>query len=89
MLFEPGANIQLGTHYYSRQLQQFDRNPVFALAAYNAGPHRVEAWRQRWPDLPMDEFIEQIPFQETRLYVKLVLRNLLVYEYLYHPVPDA
>jgi soluble lytic murein transglycosylase-like protein len=39
--------------------------------------------------LPMDEFIEQIPFQETRLYVKLVLRNLLVYEYLYHPVPDA
>ena len=89
MLFEPQANIQLGTSYFSHQLQQFDRNPVFALAAYNAGPHRVEEWRQRWPDLPMDEFIEQIPFTETRLYVKLILRNLLIYEYLYHPVPDA
>ncbi|HEY7708717.1 MAG TPA: transglycosylase SLT domain-containing protein [Candidatus Entotheonella sp.] len=89
MLFEPQANIQLGTHYFSHQLQQFDHNPVFALAAYNAGPHRVEEWRQRWPDLPMDEFIEQIPFTETRLYVKLTLRNLLIYEYLYHPVPDA
>jgi soluble lytic murein transglycosylase len=89
MLFEPQANIQLGTYYFSHQLQQFDHNPVFALAAYNAGPHRVEEWRQRWPDLPMDEFIEQIPFKETRLYVKLILRNLLIYEYLYHPVPDA
>jgi soluble lytic murein transglycosylase len=89
MLFEPHANIQLGTHYFSSQLQQFDHNSVFALAAYNAGPHRVEQWRQRWSDLPIDEFIEQIPFDETRLYVKLILRNLLVYEYLYHPVPDA
>lgn len=89
MLFEPQANIQLGTHYFSHQLQQFDRNLVFALAAYNAGPHRVAEWRQRWPDLPMDEFIEQIPFKETRLYVKLILRNLLIYEHLYHPVPDA
>src|SRR5687768_2593611 len=79
-LFDPQTNIILGTHYLATQLRHFDNNLVFALAAYNAGPHRVKTWRQRWPGLPMDEFIENIPFQETRLYVKLILRNLLIYE---------
>ncbi len=88
-LFDPQTNITLGTHYFAAQLRHFDNNPVFALAAYNAGPHRVEKWRQRWPELPMDEFIEHIPFKETRLYVKLILRNLFVYESLYHAMPDA
>jgi soluble lytic murein transglycosylase len=88
-LFDPQTNITLGTHYFAAQLRDFDHNPVFALAAYNAGPNRVKQWRQRWPKLPMDEFIEQIPFEETSLYVKLVLRNLLVYESLYQPIPDA
>jgi soluble lytic murein transglycosylase len=88
-LFDPQTNITLGTHYFAAQLRDFDHNPVFALAAYNAGPNRVKQWRQRWPKLPMDEFIEQIPFEETSLYVKLVLRNLLVYESLYQPMPDA
>ncbi len=88
-LFDPQINITLGTHYFAAQLRHFDNNPVFALAAYNAGPHRVKKWRQRWPGLPMDEFIEHIPFKETRLYVKLILRNLFIYESLYHPMPDA
>jgi len=88
-LFDPQTNIVLGTHYIATQLRHFDNNLVFALAAYNAGPHRVRTWRQRWPGLPMDEFIENIPFQETRLYVKLILRNLLIYESLYQCMPDA
>ncbi len=88
-LFDPQTNIALGTRYFAAQLRHFDNNPVFALAAYNAGPHRVKTWRQRWPELPMDEFIEHIPFKETRLYVKLILRNLFVYESLYQPMPDA
>ncbi len=88
-LFDPQTNITLGTHYMATQLRHFNDNPVFALAAYNAGPHRVKKWRQRWPGLPMDEFIEHIPFKETRLYVKLILRNLFVYESLYQPMPDA
>lgn len=88
-LYDPQTNIALGTDYFATQLRQFGNNPVFALAAHNAGPHRVKIWRQRWPDLPMDEFIEHIPFKETRLYVKLILRNLFVYESLYRPMPDA
>ncbi len=88
-LFDPQTNITLGTHYFAAQLRHFDNNPVFALAAYNAGPHRIRKWRQRWPTLPMDEFIEHIPFKETRLYVKLILRNLFIYESLYRPMPDA
>ncbi len=88
-LYNPETNIALGTDYFAAQLRHFDHNPVFALAAYNAGPHRVKVWRQRWPDLPMDEFIEHIPFKETRLYVKLILRNLFVYDSLYRPLPDA
>jgi soluble lytic murein transglycosylase len=60
-----------------------------ALAAYNAGPKRAERWQQQWHALPMDEFVEHIPFQETRQYIKLVLRNLVIYEYLYQPMPDA
>jgi soluble lytic murein transglycosylase len=88
-LFDPQTNITLGTHYLATQLRDFDNNLAFALAAYNAGPHRVKTWRQRWPGLPIDEFIENIPFQETRLYVKLILRNLLIYEALYQPMSDA
>lgn len=88
-LYHPPTNIALGTNYFATQLRDFDHNPVFALAAYNAGPHRIQIWRKRWPDLPMDEFIEHIPFKETRLYVKLILRNLFVYESLYRPMPDA
>jgi soluble lytic murein transglycosylase len=88
-LFDPQTNITLGTHYLATQLRDFDNNLAFALAAYNAGPHRVKTWRQRWPGLPIDEFIENIPFQETRLYVKLILRNLLIYEALYPPMSDA
>ena len=88
-LYDPQTNIALGAHYLATQLRHFDNNLAFALAAYNAGPHRVKTWRERWPNLPMDEFVEHIPFEETRLYVKLVLRNLSIYEALHPPMPDA
>jgi soluble lytic murein transglycosylase len=88
-LFEPQPNVQLGSHYFATQLRDFNGDLALALAAYNAGPRRVAMWRQRWPNLPMDEFVEHIPFRETRQYVKLILRNLIMYEYLYQPVPDA
>jgi soluble lytic murein transglycosylase len=89
MLFDPQPNIILGTRYFATQLQRYQGNRILALAAYNAGPHRVDRWRQRWPHLPMDEFVEQIPFAETRFYVKLVLRNLMIYERLYKPLSDS
>jgi soluble lytic murein transglycosylase-like protein len=83
LLEQPQFNIMLGTHYFASMLQRYDGNVVLALAAYNAGPGRADRWRQEWPATPQDEFIERIPFQETRLYIKLVLRNMMNYERLY------
>jgi soluble lytic murein transglycosylase-like protein/TolA-binding protein len=85
-LHEPQLNIVLGTDYFTTALRRFGGNMVLALAGYNAGPGRASRWRQQWPGLPMDELIEQIPIQETRLYVKLILRNLMLYELLYKAV---
>jgi soluble lytic murein transglycosylase len=82
-LHEPTMSITLGTQYLASLLQRYQGNTVLALAAYNAGPGRASRWREQWPDLSMDEFIEHIPLEETRFYVKYVLRNLMVYERLY------
>jgi soluble lytic murein transglycosylase len=67
----------------SHLLEQFDQNIIFALAAYNAGPHRVESWKVIRKDLEPLEFMESIPFFETRAYVKKVLRNYAIYLALY------
>jgi soluble lytic murein transglycosylase-like protein len=88
-LEEPGLNITLGTHYFAGLWQRYQGNMVLALAAYNAGPGRAERWRQQWQHLPLDEFVEWLPFRETRLYVKLVLRNLVNYERLYKAVQSG
>ena len=89
ILEEPALNIALGTHYFASLLQRYHSNVVLALAAYNAGPGRVDRWHKQWQHLPVDEFIEQIPWRETRLYVKLVLRNLQNYERLYKALQDS
>lgn len=89
MLFRPASNIALGTHYIAAQLERYKGNRVLALAAYNAGPHRAYRWQKKWAHLPLDEFIERIPFRETRLYVKLILRNMMAYEYLYPDLPES
>jgi peptidoglycan lytic transglycosylase len=85
----PQLNITLGTRYFASLLQRYRGNVPLALAAYNAGTGRADRWQKQWPGLPMDEFVEHIPFRETRFYVKLVLRNLLNYERLYKVVSDG
>ena len=85
-LHDPQLSITLGTRYFAELLERYQGNVVLALAAYNAGPGQVARWLEQWPHLAMEEFIEHIPFDETRAYVKLVLRNLAVYERLY---PDS
>jgi soluble lytic murein transglycosylase len=89
MLEQPQLNIMFGTHYFASMLQRYAGNMVLALAAYNAGPGRADRWAKEWPNLPQDEFIEHIPFQETRLYVKLIMRNMLHYERLYKALSDS
>ncbi len=78
-LYDPAVNIRLGTAYLSEMYQKFDGNRVYASAAYNAGPHRVTRWLQQGHSLPLDIWIETIPFDETRNYVQNVLSFALIY----------
>ncbi len=80
-LFYPPLNIELGTAYMREQLDKYGRIEYMSVA-YNAGPGRVVRWRQQLP-LEMDEFVEEIPFTETRGYVKGVIRNSAQYRRLY------
>ncbi|GHD11555.1 lytic transglycosylase [Halioglobus japonicus] len=82
-LYEVEHNVLLGSAYYRQLLDRFDGNRIFALAAYNAGPHRVDRWRRTSGEtLPVDAWIETIPFKETRNYVKNVLSYNVVFQYL-------
>lgn len=80
-LFDPGLNIRLGLRYLQAMLRRYDGRVYLALAAYNAGPHRVDRWLKDFPAAGEEEFIEMIPFSETRNYVKSILRNRFFYRY--------
>jgi soluble lytic murein transglycosylase len=82
-LYEPEINLKLGIHHLKELLQRFSNNYVKAVAAYNAGENAVARWETRFAGMEDDEFVERIPYTETQLYVKLVLRNLRVYKKLY------
>lgn len=79
-LADPDTNIRLGTAYLSEMVQRFDGNLAYASAAYNAGPSRVNRWLDARGDLPLDIWIETIPFDETRNYVQNVLAFRVIYE---------
>ncbi len=80
-LYMPALNIELGTGYMKDQLDKFGRIEYMAVA-YNAGPGRVPQWRSTLP-FEMDEFVEAIPFKETKGYVQGVTRNTAQYRRLY------
>ena len=82
-LFEPYINIQLGVRYLMRLRQTFRGSKILSVAAYNAGPHRVEWWVSQFGHLRQDEFIEHILFFETRNYVKKVMKFNWIYDLLY------
>ena len=72
-LYQPEDNIMLGTYYLSTRMRKFEDSEPLALAAYNAGASRAVRWMNEFGIDDMDEFVEQIPFNETRNYVKRVL----------------
>lgn len=81
-LFDPEYNITLGSHYISGLLKRHNNNRALAIASYNAGPHRVKQWLARTEaSLPIDAWIEVIPFKETRKYVQNVLSYEVIYNY--------
>jgi soluble lytic murein transglycosylase len=78
-LLDPETNIRLGTRYLKQTLDKFGGVPEYALAAYNAGDSRVQDWQAAGPYSGMDEFVESIPFTQTREYVQAILRNIEIY----------
>ena len=72
-LTDPDSNIRLGTSYLAQMAERFGGNRVLATAAYNAGPHRVDAWLPETGTIDARIWIENIPFNETRGYVRRVL----------------
>jgi soluble lytic murein transglycosylase len=82
-LLEPDQNIHLGASYLAMLLKQFSGNKAYAVAAYNAGALPVKRWRDSNPQAELDEWVEEIPIDQTRAYVKRVLRSYNVYRLLY------
>jgi soluble lytic murein transglycosylase len=82
-LILPARNLQFGTAYLAKLYHMFSSQLPLAAAGYNAGPHRVKSWVKSFGNLDMDEFIEHIPFVETRNYVKKVTQNYFIYSQLY------
>jgi len=81
-LTDPKTNIRLGTAHFKMLVNLFGGNTELAVAAYNAGQGRVAQWRRTLPH-PMDEFLEAIPFRETRTYVKHVVMLASSYRRMY------
>ena len=82
-LLQPELNITLGVLYLKHVLARFDDHPIHAAAAYNAGPGAVRKWRKELKTQELDEFVESIPYDETRAYVKRVISSFLIYRTLY------
>jgi soluble lytic murein transglycosylase len=82
-LFTPAVNLELGTRYFKEMVDKYNGQFEYALAAYNAGTDRVGDWLGQGHYRDPQEFVESIPFTETREYVQAILRNANVYRQLY------
>ena len=102
MLFNPKVNIQFGTWYMSDLMREFDNNCSLVSGAYNGGPNRIKGWLQKAKpekvtnlsptsiisQIDIDEFVENIPIDETRRHIKKVMDSYSIYRYLYGKVID-
>ncbi|MBU1432845.1 transglycosylase SLT domain-containing protein [Myxococcota bacterium] len=89
LLFEPEHTIPMAAWYIRQLLTKFHGEHLLAMAAYNAGPHRVAAWLDAKPaSIYLDEFVEEIPYNEAREYAKKVLRHYALYQRIYRGVDD-
>ncbi|AKG22384.1 transglycosylase SLT domain-containing protein [Calothrix sp. 336/3] len=84
-LKKPQDNIMLGTWYLDHTHEQYGNNSLLAIASYNAGPGNVSKWLKSLPKDDPDDFVEAIPFDETKNYVRQVLGNYWNYLRLYNP----
>jgi soluble lytic murein transglycosylase-like protein len=82
-IFDPELNTQLGTLYLGRLSNKFKSELIYTAGGYNAGPRNMSKWINRWNGKSLDVFVEQIPFKETRNYVKRVYRSYKLYKQIY------
>jgi soluble lytic murein transglycosylase len=83
MLTEPEISVRIGSAYLGWLLERFEGHVPLAVAAYNAGEDAVDRWLARRGHLPVDAFIEEIPFHETNRYTRRVLSFWAIYRVLY------
>jgi soluble lytic murein transglycosylase len=84
-LFDPETNIRLSAAYHASLLRAFGEQWPLAIAAYNAGGPRVRRWLRTIPDDDLARFVERIPVDQTRNYVRRVITHLARYRYLRDP----
>ena len=91
VLLDPAKNIELGARFLGYLWKHFDATAPLAIAGYNAGEAAVDRWLADRGELDMDEFMETIPYDETRNYTKRVLASYFAYSWLYgsKPVPTV
>ena len=83
ILTDPETNLRLGITYLASMVRRFEGKAEDVLSAYNAGPARMRRWQQESTYQDRDVFVEHIPFQETRNYVKVVQQYARIYSALY------
>jgi len=89
-LMDPVKNLEYGSRFLGFLWTHFAKNAALSIAGYNAGEGAVDRWLGERGALPLDEFMETIPYDETRNYTKRVLSSYLTYAWLYdrkHPIP--
>jgi len=82
-IFNPELNTRLGTLYLGSLADRFKSELIYTAGSYNAGPQNMLKWINRWRGKSLDAFVEQIPFTETRNYVKRVYRSYKLYKHIY------
>ncbi len=82
-LLDPETSIRHGAWYFARLVHKFKGQEPLAIASYNGGPHNVQRWLIHKHDEPLDEFVEEIPFNQARRYTKKVLRFLALFLRMY------
>ena len=83
-LFNPEVNIMLGTYYFSELIERYDGNTLIALVAYNAGIGKVDEWIDEGVIDINSSNIENIPYKETLMYVRKIVRDYKIYKDLYN-----
>ncbi len=82
-LYDPETSIRFGTKYFSDLLKDYNNNEILALAAYNAGKGNLKRWVENGTIQADGSDIENIPFKETTTYIRKILSNYKMYQYLY------